>query len=62
MGTNLRVKDLILHGESEGKTYYDIIQAGYELQGARHQEEWLWEDGAWRLNLSPVFKLPGAGK
>ena len=28
MGTNLRVKDLILHGESEGKTYYDIIQAG----------------------------------
>jgi len=29
MGTNLRVKDLILHGESEGKTYYDIIQAGH---------------------------------
>ena len=28
MGTNLRVKDLILHGESKGKTYYDIIQAG----------------------------------
>jgi len=28
MGTNLRVKDLILHGESEGKTYYDIIQTG----------------------------------
>ena len=28
MGTNLRVKDSILHGESEGKTYYEIIQAG----------------------------------
>lgn len=28
MGTNLRVKDAILHGESEGKTYYEIIQAG----------------------------------
>lgn len=28
MGTNLRVKDSILHGESEGKTFYDIIQAG----------------------------------
>ncbi len=28
MGTNLRVKDTILHGESEGKTYYEIIQAG----------------------------------
>jgi twitching motility protein PilT len=28
MGTNLRGKDLSLHGESEGKTSYDIIQAG----------------------------------
>jgi twitching motility protein PilT len=28
MGSNLRVKDTILHGESEGKTYYDIIQQG----------------------------------
>lgn len=26
--TNLRVKDSILHGESEGKTFYDIIQSG----------------------------------
>jgi twitching motility protein PilT len=28
LGTSLRVKDIILHGESEGKTYYDIMQAG----------------------------------
>ena len=28
MHTNLRVKDLILHGESEGKTYYDVIHDG----------------------------------
>jgi len=28
MGTSLRVKDAILHGESEGKTFYEIIQAG----------------------------------
>jgi twitching motility protein PilT len=28
MGTNLRVKDSILHGESEGKCYSEIIQAG----------------------------------
>jgi twitching motility protein PilT len=28
MRTNLRVKDSIQHGESEGKTFYDIIQAG----------------------------------
>jgi twitching motility protein PilT len=26
--TSLRVKDVILNGESEGKTYYDIMQAG----------------------------------
>jgi twitching motility protein PilT len=26
--TNLRVKDAILHGESEGKTFYDIMEAG----------------------------------
>ncbi len=28
MGTNLRVADTILHGESEGKTFYEIIEAG----------------------------------
>jgi twitching motility protein PilT len=28
MGTNLRVKDSILNGESEGKTFYEIIQQG----------------------------------
>ncbi|OIP35283.1 MAG: twitching motility protein [Deltaproteobacteria bacterium CG2_30_43_15] len=28
MGTNLRVKESILNGESEGKTFYDIISAG----------------------------------
>jgi twitching motility protein PilT len=28
LGTNLRIKEIILHGESEGKTYYDIMQAG----------------------------------
>jgi twitching motility protein PilT len=28
MGTNMRLKDTILHGESEGKTFHDIIVAG----------------------------------
>ena len=28
MTANLRVKDSILHGESEGKTFYEIIQGG----------------------------------
>ena len=32
MGTNLRVKDVILNGESEGKTFYDII-AGSQAFG-----------------------------
>jgi twitching motility protein PilT len=27
LGTSLRVKDAILHGESEGKTYYDMMEA-----------------------------------
>ncbi|UCF94541.1 MAG: PilT/PilU family type 4a pilus ATPase [Desulfobacterales bacterium] len=27
LGTNLRVRDAILNGESEGKTFYDIMQA-----------------------------------
>ena len=28
MGTNLRIKDSILNGESEGKTFYEIIGDG----------------------------------
>jgi len=28
MRTNLRVKDAILHGEAEGKTFYDMIESG----------------------------------
>ena len=31
MGTNLRVRDLILNGESEGKTFYEVIQDGEAL-------------------------------
>jgi twitching motility protein PilT len=27
LGTNLRVKDLILHGQSEGKTFYEVMEA-----------------------------------
>ena len=27
MGSNLRVRDAIEHGESEGKTFYEIIEA-----------------------------------
>jgi len=31
MGMNLRVEEVILNGESEGKTYYEIIQDGEPL-------------------------------
>lgn len=31
MGRNLRVSDAILNGESEGKTFYDIIEDGHAL-------------------------------
>ncbi len=31
MGMNLRVADTILNGESEGKTFYDIIEDGHAL-------------------------------
>jgi twitching motility protein PilT len=34
MQTNIRVKDSIINGESEGKTFYDIIENGqaYNMQ------------------------------
>ena len=28
MGMNLRIQEVVLHGESEGKTFYEIIEAG----------------------------------
>ena len=31
MGSNLRVKDTILNGESEGKTYYEIIESSQPI-------------------------------
>ena len=33
MRTNLRVQDSILHGESDGKTFYEIIDAGIASSG-----------------------------
>jgi twitching motility protein PilT len=47
MGSNLRVKDSILHGESEGKTFNDIIIAGKALGMVTFDEYIisLYEDG-----------------
>ncbi len=35
MGSNLRTKDSIIHGESEGKSFYEIIEANHPF-GWRH--------------------------
>jgi len=35
MGSSLRTKDSIIHGESEGKSFYEIIEASYTF-GWRH--------------------------
>ena len=35
MGNNIRTKDSIVHGESEGKSFYEIIEAAYTF-GWRH--------------------------
>ena len=48
MGSNLRVKDSILNGESEGKTFHDIITTG-KSQGMISFDEYiisLYEEGA----------------
>lgn len=47
MGTSLRVKDLIINGETEGKTYYDIIEAGstYGMQTFDQHILELYENG-----------------
>jgi len=45
--TNLRVKDAILHGESEGKTFYEIMEAGtaFGMTTFDHYIVYLFEQG-----------------
>jgi twitching motility protein PilT len=47
MCSNLRVKDLILHGESDDKTYYDIIHDGKAFGMTTFDDYiiWLYEKG-----------------
>jgi len=37
---------------------YKIVQAGFEFNISRFKEEWLWEEGAWHLNLLPTLNSP----
>jgi hypothetical protein len=36
---------------------YKVIQSGFEFQ-ITGKDEWLWQDGAWRLNLVPSLGAP----
>lgn len=36
---------------------YMITQMGYDFRGDA-KEEWLWENGAWHLNLLPTLQFP----
>jgi twitching motility protein PilT len=47
LGTNLRVQDAILHGESEGKTFYDIMEASgaFGMVTFDHHLVGLYEEG-----------------
>ncbi|PID73469.1 MAG: hypothetical protein CSB33_03615 [Desulfobacterales bacterium] len=37
--------------------HYQMKHLGYTFP-AKSKEEWLWENGEWRLNLLPTLKLP----
>ena len=37
---------------------YKISHAGYEFPVNNYKEEWLWEEGAWHLNLLPILRSP----
>lgn len=37
---------------------YKIDQIGFEFHIPRFKEEWLWEEGAWHLNLLPTLSSP----
>jgi twitching motility protein PilT len=47
LGSNLRVQDAILHGESEGKTFYDIMEASgaFGMVTFDHHLVGLYEEG-----------------
>ena len=57
LGTNLRVKDSILNGESEGKTFIDIITAGKPLDMVSFDEYIisLYEEGKITENIASSY-------
>ena len=43
-------------GKAWAKVTFDILQMGFPLKGLTLKEEWIWEDGEWRLNLDLNLK------
>jgi len=33
---------------------YTNDQSGFQFQANHHEDEWVWEEGAWHLNLQPL--------
>jgi twitching motility protein PilT len=57
MQTNIRVKDSIINGESEGKTFYEIIESGqaYNMQTFDHHIIQLFEQGLIDEKISMAY-------
>jgi len=58
-GTNLQIESYAVNeiiidsdqGKASVQVGFDINYMGKAFKGARTTEEWIWEDGEWRLNL-----------
>jgi hypothetical protein len=50
------VKDVAIdsaQGKGTATVSFDVVQMGFPFKGILLKEDWIWEDGDWRLNLNP---------
>lgn len=60
-GANLNVqaftvKEVVVdsaQGKGTATVSFDVEQMGFPFKGITLKEDWVWEDGDWRLNLNP---------
>lgn len=60
-GANLNVqaftvKDVVVdsaQGKGTATVSFDVEQMGFPFKGITLKEDWVWEDGDWRLSLNP---------
>ena len=60
-GANLNVENFSIekieidpeNGKAWATIRFDINQMGFPFKGITLKEEWIWEEGEWRLNLKP---------